>query len=272
MNGYVTFNLKDYDADLYNKFIQNSYIHSPKELSKEFNEYRISCKSVLSPEELTSKFSKFSFKDVITGINITNNSITQNGGYTYDLTFEFAPHYADIQEIYRYCVLIENMLLYDNYQSWFQINRGEIEDEKDIRIKNRLNLIKELDKKIISDFYDVDVTPYFSDGNWNVQQTYFPKGTFIKEHNDGYNPGRLCAILYYLSEDWKPGYGGELSIKNSQVVVPPITGNVVILDFTEHNVSHAVNEVVEEFGRFTYLTFFEIKNKNNSEKNSVTII
>jgi len=271
MNGYVVFNLKDYDAELYDKFVKHSYINSLDELSTEFYEFRISCKSLLSPEELISKFSKIEFKDVITGINITNFTESNHGGYSYDLTFEFSPQYEYIQEIYNYCKILQNMLFYDIYQSWFQVVRGEIEDEKDIKIKNRLKFLEELNKKIISDFYDDDVNPYFENGNFIVQQTYFPKGTGIIEHEDGLNPTRLCAILYYLSNDWRYGDGGELVIKKGEVVVPPITGNVVLLDFSENNVSHAVNEVINEFGRYTYLSFFEIRN-SVSHKEDKSII
>jgi GDP-L-fucose synthase len=88
--------------------------------------------------------------------------------------------------------------------------------------------------------------------------TLYEDGDFICRHRDGDNPGRLCAILIYLSspEDYNDG-GGRLFVSNDEVKeeVLPLIGNYVILDFTKHNVWHEVEEVKNGFKRFSYLGF-----------------
>ena len=84
-------------------------------------------------------------------------------------------------------------------------------------------------------------------------------GDFIEPHTDGNNLGRLCVILAYLSdiEDYNDG-GGKLIIRdkdNNTHEVLPVKGNYVMLDFTNHNINHAVEVVKNDFERYCYLSF-----------------
>ena len=90
-------------------------------------------------------------------------------------------------------------------------------------------------------------------GNCGTQLSLYNDGCYLRNHQDGYSDNRHCAMLIYLSTDWEDGMGGELVIDNS-TIVPPIYGNVAILDFTKHNAHHMVNEV-KGFNRYCLLSF-----------------
>ena len=60
----------------------------------------------------------------------------------------------------------------------------------------------------------------------------------------------------YLNDDWESGYGGEIVV-NEEITIPPLFGNIVILDFTENNIEHEVPKVINEnFERFAIIKFF----------------
>ena len=93
--------------------------------------------------------------------------------------------------------------------------------------------------------------------------TYYENGDYINLHHDGKNVGRLCAVLLYLnsSESYKDG-GGKLILndENRYEEILPIDGNLVILDFKNHNIRHAVEPVKNNFERYCYLSF--VYNRN----------
>lgn len=82
-------------------------------------------------------------------------------------------------------------------------------------------------------------------------------GDFIKSHRDGDNKDRLCGIIIYMSEqesyDENQG-GGELVI-NTNIIIPPVKGTFVLLDYTKHNLEHEVRIVKNNFIRFAYVSF-----------------
>lgn len=89
--------------------------------------------------------------------------------------------------------------------------------------------------------------------------TLFENGDFIRMHHDGKNLGRICVLLIYLTDNPNSSYhGGELIIEEAPhtfVKVPPYKGTFVILDFTKHNVRHAVEKVTNNFERLCYISF-----------------
>jgi Rps23 Pro-64 3,4-dihydroxylase Tpa1-like proline 4-hydroxylase len=93
------------------------------------------------------------------------------------------------------------------------------------------------------------------DRNCGSNITLYDDGCFLRNHADANDTttNRTCALLIYLSNDWVEGKGGELVI-DKKVVVPPIYGNVVILDFTKHNPEHMVNRVIG-FNRYCLINF-----------------
>lgn len=144
----------------------------------------------------------------------------------------------------------------------------ELETIKDDILKRYLNsdiynieqiwYYKTADNQYTLDFVS-DVYSLFydktKDRNCGSNITLYNDGCFLRNHNDGDDTtnSRTCALLIYLSNDWIEGKGGELVIDN-KIVVPPIYGNVAILDFTKHNPAHMVNEVVG-FNRYCLINF-----------------
>jgi hypothetical protein len=92
-----------------------------------------------------------------------------------------------------------------------------------------------------------------SNGNCGTNITLYNDGCFLRNHQDNNLSYRDCAMLVYLSSDWDESKGGELIIDNNHNV-PPIYGNVAILDFTKFNAYHSVN-VVKGFNRYCLLSF-----------------
>ena len=118
-------------------------------------------------------------------------------------------------------------------------------------------------KKLSTDI----VKELYPDNNYEINSfneqgwlTLFEKEDLITPHRDGRNPGRICAILIYLNDDWKEGDGGELVVidkQNKKIKIPPKFGTTVVLDFTleENNLSHAVLPVNGDFKRWAYIRF-----------------
>lgn len=91
----------------------------------------------------------------------------------------------------------------------------------------------------------------------------FEDGHYIDIHNDGANEGRLCVIIFYLSEEKKEiKGGGELKIITStgkEFYVDPFFDNFCILDFSKNNIKHEVKMVNNGFKRYTYINFITFK-------------
>lgn len=104
---------------------------------------------------------------------------------------------------------------------------------------------------IFKEFYD------FTLSKTNSQITLYNDGCYLKNHSDGKSINRSCVILIYLSEGYKNGYGGELSLgsdKNMELVVEPEYGNVAIFDFTKHDIWHSVKPV-SGYNRYCFINF-----------------
>lgn len=101
--------------------------------------------------------------------------------------------------------------------------------------------------------------------------THYAKDDFIDQHRDGKNARRLCAFLMYFGnpKTYHKEYGGRLFITNKDIPnfmdksiydnhfisIEPVRPNYVILDFTKHNLVHAVEKCFTDFNRFTLLCF-----------------
>ena len=97
--------------------------------------------------------------------------------------------------------------------------------------------------------------------------TFYDEGDFTEPHRDGQNQGRICVLLVYLTpeEDYSNG-GGHLEISVSEdnkdfITVKPVRGNVVILDFNNHNIYHGVEKVTNGFKRYCFLSFVSNNDK-----------
>lgn len=108
--------------------------------------------------------------------------------------------------------------------------------------------------------------------------TYYDKNDFIEPHMDGKSANRVCGMLIYLNspDEYKKEYGGRLFLQPADkmkepvrwdldylsVQVDPVSPNMVLLDFTKHNILHAVEKCYQNFYRTTLLTFFNLQNSS----------
>ena len=79
--------------------------------------------------------------------------------------------------------------------------------------------------------------------------TLYDKDCFIKDHNDGLDPKRVCVLICYLSKDWEKGMGGELiltDLNGNKIEVEPKFGNFVIFNFKEENLQHEVKKITHD--------------------------
>lgn len=104
-----------------------------------------------------------------------------------------------------------------------------------------------------------------------TQYSLYVNDDFADIHYDGINPGRACAIIIYLADPTTYNNGGGRLVieKNpSGNLVPgvepnpeeydfvtPVYGNYAILDFTSHNIGHAIEMVKNNFQRLAIQTF-----------------
>lgn len=100
--------------------------------------------------------------------------------------------------------------------------------------------IKKLLYQVFSECYDYD----YDELNIMASVTLFTKDCFINEHNDGKDPNRIAGILIYLNKNYDEKNGGCLSLKGETTIVPEY-GRVVVIDYTQNTVQHAVTKVIK---------------------------
>jgi len=242
--GYLSFNLKDVDDDLHNE-LHDNFIKS-NSLSS-INLLRYDCTI-----ECDSK--KFYFDDYCKKLkdefNLVDDSFFEH--YIIDknkirLTFKLKGEYESLSKCKT---KIDNFEKNLKAQSWLYNS-----SYKDFKLNP---IVEKIYKKILSNLYPeyVNENLYFENKINSFDLTLYEKNDFIEPHSDGINPERLCVILIYLNDDYQEGFGGELVIEK-EVVVPPIFGNVAILDFVNNNPNHSVSIVLDdEFKRFAFIKFF----------------
>lgn len=182
----------------------------------------------------------------------------------------------DKQNYFRYRNQIENSTEYTHY-----VQLDQLEERRRLIQENNFTLFQQWYEIYKSDSKVENIKDYFRKKIENLLFELYPElntkniehidtislyenGDFIKPHSDGQNLGRLCVILIYLTE--KENYndgGGKLIISNKDLYeeVLPVRGNYVILDFTQNNVSHAVEPVKNDFSRLCYISFVNNKDK-----------
>jgi Rps23 Pro-64 3,4-dihydroxylase Tpa1-like proline 4-hydroxylase len=119
---------------------------------------------------------------------------------------------------------------------------------------------EKLINKLVNIFYNE--SPHFLKHLTSL--TYYKPGCFLKEHRDGKNGTRLCAVLIYLNDiDYNSEWGGNIVFEKTETV-DPIYGNIAILDFKEGNCLHEVKKVVDGYGRYAILDFVSLGKSTNT--------
>jgi hypothetical protein len=166
---------------------------------------------------------------------------------------------------------LEKFHLHDRYGSFEAANKFAIDFFQKNKVES--SQISQYwyygeERGVMEDFYNIfdKISNYFYNetGEYRIgyhsQFTYYKKGCFLQKHQDGLTGNRICAILFYLNEDYKQEYGGNLILDDKDLILP-IYGNVAIIDFTSGNVSHEVTKVLDGIGRYAVLAFAETQNK-----------
>ena len=162
-------------------------------------------------------------------------------------------------EVKKKIVKSENMII---DQQWYFTGYSCISDYYD-----NLSTAKEKITNFIREIYSV-TNPINLDP---LQITVYEEGDFILPHSDGKSQNRLCALLIYLGspDNYDSNKGGRLfiqpngvpfhsnksSIYDMKISVDPVRPNYVLLDFTQHNLLHAVEICKQKFNRYAILTF-----------------
>jgi len=116
-------------------------------------------------------------------------------------------------------------------------------------------------ESFIEPIYPLDKPFYYHhNDNLNVMVS----GDHINNHVDGGNPERICGFIIYLSNysDYIEKSGGGELILNNDIVVMPVKGTFVLLDYTKHNIKHEVKLVKNDFIRMAYVNFITIQQFN----------
>ena len=136
-------------------------------------------------------------------------------------------------------------------QMWFYNDISEI-----ITDREEIDTLKKYIDNIIRYYFDFKESqelflfaPCFS---------YYDNQCHLGNHSDGTGTGRVCAILFYLNEDYDEKDGGCLILNNKQMIVPKF-GKVAIIDLQTFDIPHMVTEVVGGIGRYALLTFIKKK-------------
>lgn len=93
---------------------------------------------------------------------------------------------------------------------------------------------------------------YLGAREYECHLAYYPPGTFYQKHVDRFNndSSRVLSFIFYLSEEWKAGDGGELVLYGeSETTINPIPGSLMV--FLSDNLPHEVKPCKRERRSFT---------------------
>ena len=126
---------------------------------------------------------------------------------------------------------------------------------------------------LVAGFYQVNASIYPTGGDYfgsfflGIYKNGSPisMGSAVAVQPGWGQPGASSAtVLVYLNdEDYQLDWGGNIVFERTETI-PPIYGNVAILDFKEGNCIHEVKKVVDGYGRFAILSFVSLGQPTNT--------
>ena len=252
--GYLNFNLKDLNENLFNEFKEQL---TQKYLRTKINVLRADSiileKNLSKVKEINDKFN----------VRVEERIIEQNDSSYLKLQSKYYGNIDNLKEINQLLASIDlthTTSIGGGGQVWLY---GSYPD----KITSKNNLTESLYLQTVVELYKDDIInhnefkrkkshsmdPYIGAG---TDITLYLKDNYISPHEDGIDGNRLCVLLMYLNDDWENGDGGEIVV-NEEITIPPLFGNVVILDFTQNNINHEVLKVINEnFERYAIIKFF----------------
>jgi Rps23 Pro-64 3,4-dihydroxylase Tpa1-like proline 4-hydroxylase len=199
------------------------------------------------------------------------DSIIEKSKDKKDYTYRFEFHNTDnLTHNYKHSINKEEIEERDNYvkENGYDVIQRWGEFAMTSNYREEQQYLRSIVEKLVTPIYpDLKDNIYHNDSI-----TLYEKGDFITPHTDGLNPRRCCVVLIYLSykEDYNDG-GGKLVLgcgDDIEGYVEPINENYTIIDFTKGETLHAVEEVKNDFKRYTYIDFvYNKKLQNVWEKN-----
>jgi Rps23 Pro-64 3,4-dihydroxylase Tpa1-like proline 4-hydroxylase len=243
-DGYTSFELKDFDEELYN-FLLPLKCNAEKNLKNYYT--NLKADGGFHFEDLKQDHSKGTIK-------------LQNDFKSFDEASKKKNELLHIQKTDSTFILS---------QLWHYNDLNEIIDES-----SSISSFKHPINQPFSKFqkYVSNITKYFFDFEdtqeyvlFAPMTTYYDDGCKLKNHSDGTGTGRICALLIYLNEEYDENDGGILILNDEEKVIPTF-GKVAIIDLQTFDIPHMVTEVTGGLGRFAILTF--IKKKEDELINS----
>jgi Rps23 Pro-64 3,4-dihydroxylase Tpa1-like proline 4-hydroxylase len=232
-NGYLNFNLKDYNLDLYNE-LDSIY---DKNI---FKSYIDACRINLTLQNITDDELNYIFKKNFFGPNGINIIKDDN---------KLQLHINALSEIDDTNNLINDLkpFILNGDQTW---KFGVLPKNNNYLNKISSKIFEKIILELYGGKYKINVEQFK-----NCELTLYTEGDFITPHEDGLDFGRMCVILLYLNKDYEVDFGGEIIIGNEDYI-DPIFGEVVILDFTKNNIIHSVNVIKSKlFERYALINF-----------------
>lgn len=142
------------------------------------------------------------------------------------------------------------------WQKWWEFKHPDQEYFDKIAIKILKKLYPE-----VSEYLD---NPDGVDSRGNM--ALFEDGHYIDIHNDGANQGRLCVIIFYLSDEYSYNNGGGqlkiITTSGKEHNIDPFFDNFCVLDFAKNNIKHEVKMVNNGFKRYTYINFLKFEDSS----------
>ena len=219
--GHTSFELSDFDKDLYN-FLE-----------------RFKCNE------------ENNLKSICTTLRVdtTDSQIYRNAA-------ELESYEAAAEKKNELLKLIENDGL-DVMQMWYYADLSKILPQHNYITKETNKdyyYLKNQIKNMMTYFFDFEETQDFV--FFAPTFTYYDNGCMLKNHSDGTNTGRVCALLIYLNEEYDENDGGILILNDEEKVVPKF-GKVAIIDLQSFDIKHQVTKVTGGIGRYAFLTFIK---------------
>ena len=237
-NGYIEFNLRDLDIELYTQFEKSV---GGVDLLSYINEYRISKTMFGMDTKSFVKMYKEKYPDW--------NSTFESNRYT-EALLDGASHERHINGLffgnYERLMEIKNWL-HDDIDGELGSSWAQFTKINDDNFPN----IKYIFRNIIEYFYKD--TPYkLNENKFQINLTCYTEKDVLPPHTDSDAEDKMAVVLIYANREWKSEQGGQLKI--GDYVVEPEFGKVIILENTKNNPEHEVLRL-NEGNRFALSAF-----------------
>lgn len=249
-NGFVSFNIKDLNKNLYDK-LYDEIGDGPHTL---LNNIKLVRTKWLEDWDNVIDF------DVLFG---NENYILEHFNESKDVNtgkrrVEVTIRYDEINQCINFTDRVYKPEVREFEQLWcFQIGLPVPEIRESV-----YNIFSEIIDTFYNKILDTTSTTY--------ELTWYRKNGIIYSHRDVWDgnlpdPVKLCSILLYLNKNYDKSEQGQLYIDNDNHVVYPEFGNVALLDYNKHALEHRVEPPTTDYGRYGVLSFIDIRNVSNKE-------